>query len=60
MKIRRAYTTIDGVRYGYYQYGEKGKKYYYTPGNEESRERAKEKAEFSKKRIKKQVGGKIE
>jgi hypothetical protein len=29
---------------GYYQWGESGKKYYYTPGNERARKRAKTKA----------------
>jgi len=30
---------------GYYQWGDAGTKYYYTPGNETARERAKTKAE---------------
>jgi hypothetical protein len=30
---------------GYYQWGDEGKKYYYTPGNETARKRAKSKAE---------------
>jgi len=39
MPIHQGYTTKDGERRGYYQWGDQ-KKYYYTPGNEESRKRA--------------------
>jgi len=40
MPVRR--TTKDGKPA--YQWGDSGKKYAYTPGNDESRERAKRKA----------------
>ena len=36
----------------YYQWGEHGKKYYYTPGDKESREEAKAKAELQGRAIK--------
>lgn len=45
MPIRRGYERHRGKRMGYYQWGESGTKYHYTPGNERSRRRAKRKAE---------------
>ena len=45
MPIHRGYERHRGERMGYYQWGDSGKKYYYTPGNERARERAKAKAE---------------
>jgi hypothetical protein len=44
MPVRQGYTTRDGERVGYYQWGEAGKKYTYTPGDEEARDEAREKA----------------
>lgn len=44
MPIRRGYSTIDGKKVGYYVWGDR-KRYYYTPGNEQSRRRAYDKAE---------------
>jgi hypothetical protein len=43
MPIQQGYTTKDGERRGYYQWGD-GTKYYYTPGDPSSRTRAKNKA----------------
>jgi len=43
MPIKQGYTTKNGKRMGYYQWGD-GKKYYYTPGNDASRRAAKSKA----------------
>ncbi len=45
MPIHQGYTTKDGKRRGYFQWGSSGKKYYYTPGSEASREKARKKAE---------------
>jgi len=45
MPITRGYEQHRGERMGYYQWGDAGTKYYYTPGNETARERAKTKAE---------------
>jgi len=45
MPIRQGYEQHRGERMGYYQWGQSGKKYYYTPGNETARKRAKTKAE---------------
>lgn len=44
MPIKQGYEQHNGERMGYYQWGN-GKKYYYTPGNEMGRKRAKTKAE---------------
>lgn len=44
MPINQGYTTVNGKRMGYYQWGSEGKKYYYTPGDESERERAYQKA----------------
>lgn len=44
MPIKQGYEMRDGKRWGYYQWGD-GKRYYYTPGNETARKRAKTKAE---------------
>jgi hypothetical protein len=44
MPIKQGYTTENGERRGYYQWSN-GAKYTYTPGNEQSRKRAKRKAE---------------
>jgi len=44
LPIRRKYTTRNGKKIGYYQFGSKGRKYYYTPGNPASRKRAYRKA----------------
>jgi hypothetical protein len=35
MPIRQGYEQFRGERMGYYQWGD-GKKYHYTPGNEEA------------------------
>jgi len=45
MPIEQGYTTRDGERVGYYQWGDAGKKYTYTPGNERERETARSRAE---------------
>lgn len=46
MPIERGYEQYRGKRMGYYQWNPpQGKKYHYTPGNEQSRKRAKRKAE---------------
>lgn len=45
MPIHRGYERHRGERMGYYQWGDAGKRYYYTPGNETSRKHAKAKAE---------------
>lgn len=44
MPIRQGYEVRDGKRWGYYQWNG-GARYYYTPGNETARKRAKTKAE---------------
>jgi len=41
MPVQQGYTTRNGERKGYFQWGNSGKKYLYTPGNKASRERAK-------------------
>ena len=45
MPIRRGYEQHRGKRMGYYQWGDEGTKYYYTPGNETARKRARARAE---------------
>ncbi len=45
MPIRQGYAQHRGERMGWYKWGQSGKKYYYTPGNETARKRAKTKAE---------------
>ena len=45
MPLKQGYTTRNGQRVGYYQWGDAGAKYTYTPGNAAERERAKEKAQ---------------
>ena len=45
MPIKQGYEQHQGERMGYYQWGDEGRKYYYTPGNETARKRAKSKAE---------------
>jgi len=45
MPIKQGYEQHEGERMGYYQWGDSGTKYYYTPGNETARKRAKTKAE---------------
>ena len=45
MPVHQGYEVRDGKRWGYYQWGDHGKRYYYTPGNESSRRAAKSKAE---------------
>lgn len=45
MPIKQGYEYKDGEKKGWYRWGDSGKKYYYTPGNESSRKRAKNKAE---------------
>jgi len=42
--LQQGYTTRDGERRGYYRWGESGTMYTYEPGDEASRERAREKA----------------
>jgi len=44
MPLSQGYTTRDGERKGYYRWGEHGKMYVYTPGDEEERKRAKQRA----------------
>jgi hypothetical protein len=44
MPVERGYTTRDGERVGYYRWGESGKMYTYTTGDEEEREEARERA----------------
>lgn len=51
MPLQQGYTTEDGERKGYYRWGDSGKKYKYTPGNEQSRKRAKKKAKKQGKAI---------
>lgn len=42
---RRDVKNADGdYRWGYYQWGDSGERYYYTPGNERSRKQAHTKA----------------
>lgn len=45
MPVKQGYEIYRGKRMGYYQWGASGKKYHYTPGDEESRKRAKRKAQ---------------
>lgn len=45
MPIKQGYGQHNGRRMGYYKWGNSGKKYWYTPGNETTRKRAKTKAE---------------
>lgn len=51
MPINQGYERRDvknangNKRWGYFQWGSSGKRYYYTPGNEQSRKRARTKAE---------------
>lgn len=45
MPIEQGYEQHDGKRMGYYQWGDEGTKYYYTPGNETARKQARAKAE---------------
>lgn len=45
MPIHQGYEWRDGKRWGYYQWGSHGKRYYYTPGNERARKAARTKAE---------------
>lgn len=52
MPIQQGYTTKDGKRKGWYRWGSKGKKYHYTPGNEQSRKAAKAKAKKQGRAIK--------
>ncbi|XGI84193.1 hypothetical protein ACEU6E_02795 [Halorutilales archaeon Cl-col2-1] len=47
MPLQQGYTTRDGERKGYYRWGDSGKRYIYTPGDDEDRERAKEKGNMS-------------
>jgi len=43
---RRSKENAKGNnRWGWYRWGDSGKKYYYTPGNDQSRKRARSKAE---------------
>jgi len=44
MPIKQGYEQFRGERMGYYQWGDHGKKYHYTPGDARSRERARRKA----------------
>lgn len=44
MPVHRECTTKNNKRKCYYQWGQSGKKYWYTPGNETERRRAKKKA----------------
>lgn len=43
--VDQGYEVRDGKRWGYYQAGSKGKRYYYTPNNEQARKTAKTRAE---------------
>lgn len=45
MPIYQGYTTKNGERKGYYQFGQEGERFLYSPGNEQSRKAAKTKAE---------------
>jgi hypothetical protein len=45
MPLQRGYTSRDGERAGWYRWGDGGKKYYYEPGNPDSRNAAKGLAE---------------
>lgn len=51
MPIRQGYEQHRGRRMGYYQWGASGKKYYYTPGNEQSRKRARTRAERQRRAV---------
>lgn len=44
MPLKRGYTTRNGERVGYYQWGDSGKRYFYEPGNVRSRASARGKA----------------
>ena len=57
MPVNQGYTTRDGERKGYYRWGEEGKMYLYTPGDEDERERAKEKAREQGRAIKSRQSG---
>lgn len=52
MPINRGYETVEGEQKGFFRYGDSGKKYYYEPGNDLSRERAYDKALEQMKAIK--------
>lgn len=45
MPVHQGYTTKNGSKKGYMQWGDSGKKYYYTPGNASARKRARNKAQ---------------
>lgn len=45
MPIHRECTIKDGEDKCYYQWGNSGKRYWYTPGNKEERKAAKRRAE---------------
>jgi len=49
MPINQGYEYRDGKKWGYYQWGSSGKRYYYTPGNDASRRAAKSKARQQQK-----------
>lgn len=44
MPLQSGSTTRDGDRVRYYRWGDDGKMYTYTPGDDSARERAKERA----------------
>ena len=44
MPVESGSTTKNGKPVGYYRWGKKGKKYYYTPGNKRSRDAARARA----------------
>lgn len=52
MPLQQGYTTKDGKRMGYYRWGDNGKKYYYTPGNDDSRRAARSRARKQGRAIK--------
>lgn len=45
--VKQGYEWRDGKKWGYYEFGDS--RHYYTPGNEQSRKRAKRKAEKQRK-----------
>lgn len=44
MPLKQGYTTRNGDRKGYFQWGKNGKKHTYEPGNDDARRAAKSRA----------------
>ena len=52
MPLHRGYERRNGKKWGYWQFGENGKRYYYTPGNNRSQKMAHTKAKKQMQAIK--------